>query len=605
MNRINILRLVLAAVIALPSIAVSGQNLDPTVVVSREYEGKIMEVHKPQLKMAVPDSVLRFDLEFDYSVTDTPYKGAYEFSPYVVEMKPSPAVYDHKSFYLKAGAGYSLHPELDAVWSPKFRTNAFRMNVYASHGSYFGNYWNMAVPAPGESVAVIDRVRGDNDGDDYRFGFDLTSRAGVEGRYDWEKGLLGFDVSYDGIHQKDEAAGMVNRSYNAAEARFRMASKNSGEGFVYRLGAFFRYGGDALMNDMEPNSLGTTEFGMNGELGRRLETGGSFAVKLGFDWASADDGKLYSRGDEAVRGLHRGLDMDVVPHYEFNNERWYVDLGVRLSMTFCNSIYTDVLQSKGHVVYPDVRIEYKAIPDALKVYADFGGDSRYNSYSDILKYNRRLNQTSVLRSYDIMDISVEKISAVLGLQGRIGPRFSYDFRGGYANYDHALLDGITFDEDAARFAPSFGYASYEKAFAAVDMALDTESFRFDASAEYSYFIDGYSELGKGLFLPASLTGDVSFSYIWKKRLAAGLDCRFSGAREGQIRVASPLLDGDSVVMPARVPGYADLGVSLEYALNRKLSLWARGGNLLGMTIQRSLLYAEKGPYFTAGICLNL
>ena len=35
------------------------------------------------------------------------------------------------------------------------------------------------------------------------------------------------------------------------------------------------------------------------------------------------------------------------------------------------------------------------------------------------------------------------------------------------------------------------------------------------------------------------------------------------------------------------------------------SAWARGGNLLGMTIQRSLLYAEKGPYFTLGICLNL
>ena len=56
---------------------------------------------------------------------------------------------------------------------------------------------------------------------------------------------------------------------------------------------------------------------------------------------------------------------------------------------------------------------------------------------------------------------------------------------------------------------------------------------------------------------------------------------------------------------ARVPGYADLGLEFEYVVNRKLSAWVRGGNLLGMTIQRSLLYAEKGPYFTLGICLNL
>ena len=54
-----------------------------------------------------------------------------------------------------------------------------------------------------------------------------------------------------------------------------------------------------------------------------------------------------------------------------------------------------------------------------------------------------------------------------------------------------------------------------------------------------------------------------------------------------------------------IPAYADLGLSFEYALSRKLSLWARGGNLLNMTIQRTPLYAEGGINFTAGICLNL
>jgi hypothetical protein len=34
-------------------------------------------------------------------------------------------------------------------------------------------------------------------------------------------------------------------------------------------------------------------------------------------------------------------------------------------------------------------------------------------------------------------------------------------------------------------------------------------------------------------------------------------------------------------------------------------LWARGGNLLNMTIQRTPLYAQGGISFTVGICLNL
>ena len=71
--------------------------------------------------------------------------------------------------------------------------------------------------------------------------------------------------------------------------------------------------------------------------------------------------------------------------------------------------------------------------------------------------------------------------------------------------------------------------------------------------------------------------------------------------KGMIEVLS-----DSVISEAeaKIPGYADLGINFEYAFNRRISLWARGGNLLNMTIQRSPLFAEGGINFTAGICLN-
>ena len=35
----------------------AAQNLNPTVSVTREYEGKLLEVHKPSLDMNVPDTV--------------------------------------------------------------------------------------------------------------------------------------------------------------------------------------------------------------------------------------------------------------------------------------------------------------------------------------------------------------------------------------------------------------------------------------------------------------------------------------------------------------------------------------------------------------------
>ena len=95
--------------------ALGAQNLDPTVEVRRTYEGKLLEAHKPSLEMSVPDSVTRFDLDFDYSVFNNPYKGAYEFNPYKMLMSPLTGRDSQRKFHMRVGAGYELHPYLDLL----------------------------------------------------------------------------------------------------------------------------------------------------------------------------------------------------------------------------------------------------------------------------------------------------------------------------------------------------------------------------------------------------------------------------------------------------------------------------------------------------------
>ena len=87
----------------------------------------------------------------------------------------------------------------------------------------------------------------------------------------------------------------------------------------------------------------------------------------------------------------------------------------------------------------------------------------------------------------------------------------------------------------------------------------------------------------------------------KKRIYFGIDCNFSTSRHGTVNFT----DGSAPLPEVVVPGFADLGVNLEYAFTRKLSFWLRTGNLLDMTIQRVPLYTESGIYFTAGIRLLL
>ena len=99
-----------------------GQNLNPTVEVTNAYEGGAEAIKKPLQVMQVPDSVTRFNLDFDYEVFDNPYRGAYEFRPYQVQLRPQPAASGERKFYLRAGAGYRLRPELELVYTPLRRT---------------------------------------------------------------------------------------------------------------------------------------------------------------------------------------------------------------------------------------------------------------------------------------------------------------------------------------------------------------------------------------------------------------------------------------------------------------------------------------------------
>ena len=48
--------------------ALRAQNLNPTVEVTRAYESKDLNINKGTVPMNVPDSLLRFDTDFDYSV---------------------------------------------------------------------------------------------------------------------------------------------------------------------------------------------------------------------------------------------------------------------------------------------------------------------------------------------------------------------------------------------------------------------------------------------------------------------------------------------------------------------------------------------------------
>jgi hypothetical protein len=580
-----------SAALCLVQLVATAQDLDPTVVVNKAYEGRLIQVHKPALEMEVPDSVTRFDLDFDYLVSDRPYKGADGFNPYVLTMKPASMVQEPMKLYVNAGAGYTLHPTLDVVWSP-LRSRSFKMDVYALHRSYVGDYrsFRPVTPANGE-ILTVDRWRESGGDQAHWMGYDFLSKAGVDGRYERTELSAMFDVSYYGLASKDL---WKRRMYDALDVKLGVSSKPGNSSyFKYDVDVAYRFAEDKIKYNTAVNDyLGEHVFNVDAVLGQVMGEGHQVMFDVDMDLAAYTHDALSS-----VVGQ-----LELVPRYVFKKGRWTLDAGIRLAKVMRPESAGDLFGAQEQIVYPDVKAWFSVVPDAMRLYAFVGGGNKINTYASLLEENHHLDTTYGLGRYGLMDVSVERVSASLGLEGRIGSIFSYDLRTGYVNYGSALLDAVAvapaFADGEVQYLPGVGYASYQKYFAALDWCLGSESLRFDGNVMYTYAW-GLQD-SDGLFAPAALTGDISFEYNWSRRIYAGIDCQFSTARKGS--VTDDVLEK---VYEAKIPGYADLGVYFEYACSRVLSVWARGGNLLNMTIQRNPLFAEKGANVTVGICLNL
>ena len=554
-----------------------AQDLDPTVEVSRAYEGKLVEVHKPVLDMAVPDSVTRFALDFDYSVFDNPYKGSYEFSPYLLSMKPSASDSGENRFYLRAGAGYQLYPTLDVVWSPGFKSRGFNMDVYALHRSFFGNYWTIVPQETSGGVVEMTRMPKSDDGSHQWAGYDVLTQAGAVFRHDWEKLSLDYSAGYYGLAQKDmKWAG----GYNALDASLGISTKpETLNSLIFDLQADYRYGRNSVMNE---------------NLGALHLTVGPFLVRdhrMGLDLET--NVASYAGSVDLVAG-----DVSLIPRFVFRTSRFTADLGLR----FAKMLTSEKIPEQ--YVYPDINLSYALLPNAMKLYLTATGGGEFETYSSLIASDHHLVHMILP---GMLGYEVERVMLTAGFDGRITDVFSYNLRGGYANYASLRHYGLTVAADPLL---TVGYFGCQKWFAAIDWAFDVEGFRFDGTASYDrYWSDSglYEGTGTGAYAvlrPAALTGETSVEYNWRKRLSVGVDCGFSGAMKGSVAAMEPGTD----LVPMKdvvVPGYVDLALYAEYKTARNLALWMRAGNLLNQTIQRTPLYAEKGVNFTLGICMNL
>ena len=569
--RQHILATALAAAV---SALAYGQNLNPTVEVTNAYEGGPSAIAKPAQQLAVPDSVTRFNLDFDYSVFEKPYQGAYEFTPYYVQLKPTPKPSTTEKFYLRAGAGFTLHPELDFVWTP-VQKEKFRMSVYATHQSYFGRYHDFALGTPQDGVIPVDKS-----GEKMK-GYLADTKAGIDGTFNWAGGLATVDLGFRNR--------MANDAYHyqkmsGLEAKARVRSLPSDEPHLLYDASidYSLLGGDLSSFARVAKDFRESKFDLAGDFGPVLDADRRILVGLNLDLARY-------MGDFAG---YTGR-MALTPKYQFNLDRWR-------------------FRHKSGFVYPDVHIDFHAVDDRLVLQTSATGGDRFNTLSGQF--------FSHPFSYDAQyGHSVERIRAMIGARGNFASRFRYDLQGGYARWTYAPVEGmasyyISVPDPNQTWNPSATLqpadmverlvlrpALWEKGFNLLFVDLDygwkSESVTVDGKLSYRHT----NIADSGAFAPAAFTGFIRPAYNYGERMKGGLDVAWSTGRKASFTTPS---ETGEVTKVYRVPGWVDLGVFAEYRFTHRFGFWAKGGNLLNQVVQRTPLHAEAGMYFTAGIVLN-
>lgn len=593
MNKIYTVSSALLAMVY--GLSVSAQNLNPTVSVSRAYEGSLMEVHKPSQVMSVPDSLLQFDLDFDYSVFEKPYKGAYDFKPYFLQMRPQSSDYNGNKFFLRAGAGYQLRPAFDAVWEP-VRKGRFRMSVYGSHHSYIGNY---------NQIAPDDKFNLKRTGDKWS-GYDMYSNGGAFGQVDFSKAVLSFDADYLGIHTKDQARSV---GYNSGNFNVRFRSENPAEKyFFYDVKMKYSYAQQGIETDNVVNgTVYMNESGVNDPLrisdmdfaatmGPVLDRYNSILVDagVGITWyggyMKTNVGNVY-----------------VTPRYAFKKDRWDVSAGVRLNFNISDK-KSDAALNKNHgaLLYPDVHIAFSPIKNIMNVYFNAKGGDYRNPYLDLKQKNHFFMPYSGMSENTATQFDVS-----LGLEGNVWSRLRYDLKAGFTSFEKMPFDMVTAVVNDANpvWTNRLNYLAGSSMYSELKLQWESRNVSVDSRFRFNdQDVKKKNRDNELYFKPSVFTGYIDATYNWKKRVFAGVSAECASRRKGRGAQYVVSSSEGSVTMDVRdmwIPAWFNLGVHVEYAFTRKMSFWVRGENLLNADIQRTPFYTEGGIGFTAGICLNL
>ncbi len=564
-----------------------AQKFNPRVEVTNTFEGKVLEAHKQDLQMNVPDSLTKFQYNIDYSVFDKPYQGSYEFQPYKIEMKPEAAPSGQRHLYANIGAGYTFHPVGDVVFSPSFKKIPLKLSVYDTFRGFLGHYGIQESNIGSASSLVVFENRNDHVSN----GFVFDNKAGVDARYEFANLALEADMGYRFLSANDT---LNMHNLHMAECMVRLLPLDPTR-------ADYFYGGKLYVNagkdDIQSLLIKRHKMGVN-DMGADFTAGKNLTPRSVVQAEAGIETVIYSGYRDAT-----ATKVWIAPRYIHEWDRGYAKLGVKISYlkgsdTSAEKPTPDCFQHKSNIIYPDIYVNHFLVKDYLSVYASATGGDSLNDFASVLRENPFIDPTKVI---PYMDSSSETVNAKAGFKGTIAGRLSYDIGGGYSILSNARCDafGVYYNQNAHSYyyAPYYNFCDYD--IWHVGMSLLWKSPRVDVDGHLRYQKTDLMDNYYYAVAPAEVVWGIDATYNWNRRIFAGLVINAESSREGFFHVEG--IDFRRVSLPA----FVDLGIKGSYKFNDRWTAWLKAGNLLGHAVRTYFMHPEAGQYVTVGASFNI
>lgn len=344
----------------------------------------------------------------------------------------------------------------------------------------------------------------------------------------------------------------------------------------YRLNHLFRLG---LHYFNDYYGTAETQISFLASIDKGIKTGSnndfahSYALDIGLDYIPYHD---------SISSFYPVFVL-LKPVYRFSFAQYRFEAGLSINSASKSSEFQT---TRGFNVFPILKAEVVIVEGKLKAYAEISGDRQINSFRGLAGVNPFIISTPQIYYTD------EQIKVGGGINGNAG---GLNFQA-EAFYSY-LVDMPLFVTDTSlalenRFDVIYDNINLLKVKASLGY-MRADHFSARLMAAYFHFIP--KDEVKAWQMPNFEIGlDAGYSFLEKYRVRASLLA--SGSKHARDFEAGE-------VVPAKISGSFDLGFGFDYQINKMISAYLDGSNLLNQHYQRWYNYPVQGIQVMAGVKL--